>query len=603
MSSTFGSLNIAVRGLLAQQASLDTVGHNISNANTAGYSRQRVNLITTNPSVVYGANGQNQIGTGVDIQSITRARNTFIDKQMWKESATLGRGVILEDSLGQIESIFTEPVDTGIQGVLDKFWSSWQTLSANASDTGTRTVVRERGVALADAITLAKDQLRDMVSDTNSVINLRVKKINQISSEILSLNKKIVTVEAGGNDHANDLRDRRDYLVDQLSSIAKVHVAEEQSGSYTIQMSGITLVDYNSVTKLDTKDNTASGITQQYGWQAVEVYAQDSTQPMVFTDGEMKGLIDSRDSTESGMLAYLDKLSTMSKFLLKEFNATHRAGYGTDNSTNNNFFGDPAKNYATDATLTTNGQWINELKVSPDLFTTDGLKHIAAKTNLDQIIVRQSNALGGSATVNSTYTSETPQAFTVKIVSTIVSGTDQAVNTIQYSTDGGNTYSSTITSTDVGTPKTFTIYTNGTQSVTISMANDADNKAGDTYTFSVNKGNASGDNAVKLSERLKVAVLGDIELGGNGISLYTYYNSLIGTLGTQKENATRLTDNQTTLVQQISNWREEVSGINMDEEMADMVRFQKGYNAAARILTTMDEMLDKLINGTGVVGR
>lgn len=611
MRPTFSGFGTMVRGLTANQLSLDTVGHNITNADTEGYSRQRVNLITTRPDVVYGANGSNQVGTGVDVESVTRARNSYIDKQMWKETATLGQGQMLVDTLGQIEGIFKDPTDTGIQQVMDKFWSSLQTLSTNASDTGTRTVVRQRGEQLVNAITHARDQLKDMVIDTNSVIKIRVDKINQISSEVLSLNQQIAKVEVGGKDHANDLRDRRDYLIDQLSAIAKVRVTEDQSGSYTVQMSGINLVNGTNRTVLTTQDNTsADGLTGQYGLQVVDVVAEGSTQPIEFTDGEMKALIDSRDCKETdanyqgSIRAYLDKLSTMSKFLLTEFNDVQRNGYGIANSTKKNFFGEGSTDVNTPDPLysatdnKTAGDWINALKVNPQLYKDDGLNLIAAKTQLNQMTIRQSNATGGSPTVNSTYTGTTPQTFIVRI-DTVAAVTGQ-VSTISFSNDDGTKWN-TATVENAGPPPTFRLYpSTGTVQVTIKIDTNALNKVGDTYTFTTNQGNASGDNAVLLGERLKVAIPGGVL---NGSSFDTYYNSLIGTLGVQSDSAQRLQDNQTTLVNQILNWREGISGVNMDEEMSDMIRFQKGYNAAARVLTTMDEMLDTLINNTGKVGR
>ena len=113
------------------------------------------------------------------------------------------------------------------------------------------------------------------------------------------------------------------------------------------------------------------------------------------------------------------------------------------------------------------------------------------------------------------------------------------------------------------------------------------------------QGNASGDNAVNLANRMKIDTTST--LGGS--SLDSFYSSAIATLGVQSQSVTSLTANQKTLVSQITNWRESVSGVNIDEEMTNMIRFQKGYAAAARVLTSMDEILDKLINSTGVVGR
>jgi flagellar hook-associated protein 1 FlgK len=340
MRSTFSGLNTVVLGLAAQQVSLDTVGHNISNANTTGYSRQRVNLATTQSQTVYLGNGAAQIGTGVITQSITRIRNTFIDQQMWKETSTLGYGQTVLDTLGKIEGVFSEPTSgTGIQTVLDQFWTAWNTVSTNASDNGARTALRERGVELVDAIQQANTQLRDMVSDINDVIELRVNSVNQITTELLSLNKQINQIEAGQTDHANDLRDRRDNLVDQLSKIINVRVVEDQDHNYVVQSSGLTLVDGLRTNKL----STVSSKDPDYGYEVVNIVDDTTGAGINFTSGEIKGLLDSRDKTaessggesrdsDISAKAYLNKLSQMSQFLLQEFNAVQRDGYGLDNN-------------------------------------------------------------------------------------------------------------------------------------------------------------------------------------------------------------------------------------------------------------------------------
>jgi len=216
-------------------------------------------------------------------------------------------------------------------------------------------------------------------------------------------------------------------------------------------------------------------------------------------------LLDARDSSQTGVKGYLDKLDTVSKFLLQDFNAVHKSGYGTDDSTGNNFFGADGVDYnsAASAPLAGAGGWIGKLQVNPALLNSaTGLAKIAAKTS---------------------------------------------------------------------------------SSTSLSNA----------------QGNASGDNAVLLGNKLKT----DVSATLGNTSLDSYYTTVIGALGVQSQDAQRTTDNQTTLIAQITNWRESTSGVNMDEEMTNMIKFQKGYNAAARMLTTMDEMLDKIINSTGMVGR
>lgn len=635
MRSTFAGLNTVVLGLAAQKMSLDTVGHNVANANTDGYSRQRVNLITSTPQTIYTGNGGSaQIGNGTLAQSITRIRDSHIDKQMWKESSTLGYGQTMLDNLTKIEGVFQEPTETGMQTVLDKFWKAWNTLSTDGSNNSARTALRECGVGLVDAIQQANTQLTNMISDINDVVNLKVSSVNQITSEMLSLNKQIVNVEAGGVDHANDLRDRRDLLVDQLSSLVNVRVTETANGSYTVQSSGYTLVDYTSATKL----KTVQDMDPDYEYGTVRVVTADTEEPISFTGGEIAGLIDARDKTSDGTddaketdiscKAYLNKLSSMSQFLLQEFNAVQRDGYGLggEADTGYNFFGMQGNNTSTTDYNDPVGietifnlapgvkpkakDWINQLHVNEDLFdATNGLGHIAAKTKVGSLTITQSDPKSPKISIGGNYSTGVtlPATYDVTVKRDTTTG---KITSIDYSVNSGVVTSLTPPFSDsatgttkiyLGTPPTPPALPT-CLTITVDSIDTRTSPADCKYSFTTLKesqGNAAGDNAVNLANRLKV----DISTNLGKSSLDTYYGSMIGALGVQADNADRLTTNQTTLVSQITNWRSSVSGVNLDEELSDMIRFQKGYSSAARVLTTMDEMLDKLINETGRVGR
>ena len=519
MGSAFSGLNIAVRGLMAQQMALNTVGHNISNANTAGYSRQSVGIVSSMPETFAGPYGNLQIGTGVDTQSVTRARDEFMDQQYWKENTSLGYAQTQEDLMSQIEGVFTVSSDTGMQKVLDNFWSAWQTLGSNASDDSTRNLVLQRGTELVNTIQQAASNLKDQVTSINTDLKLNVQTVNRIADDILALNQKITMAEVNSPGSANDLRDRRDLLVDELSEYVPVQVVEDRRGNYIIQSSNVTLVDAGRTTKLTTDRR----IDPDYGYetQAIQANGQD----VEFSGGSLQGLVDMRDGGEFGIKGSLNNLSTMSEFLLKDFNAIHRAGYGEDNVSGRNFFGEAVNYYGKQETNPADPGYMSK---------NDWLQALAVNTAL----------------LNQTTNPSGLQMIAAKTLST--------------------------------------------------------------------QGNASGDNAIKLSQALRMNVadlLPETEdttdaagtkyqptLGATA-SLNSFYSSVIGTLGIQSDGASRVVANQKTLVAQIENWRQSTCGVNMDEEMSDMIRFQKGYNAAARLLTTMDEMYDKLINSTGVVGR
>lgn len=610
MSSTFGGLNILSRSLYANQASLETVGHNIANAGTDGYSRQRVNLVTASPSgEVYGRN-KNYSGSGVTVASITRARDRFTDEQLWKESSSLSYSQTSSDALTKMEGVFTEPSETGIQTVLNRFWTSWQTLSTDASDSGARTAVAQQGVALVNAVKHAAEQLRDTAANINAEVVASVDKINQITDSINKLNEQIYFTEFSGTNNANDLRDSRDLLVDELSTLVDISVKEDSTGRYTIQTSGLTLVDAKGYcNKLSTETTAKNTPPDNLSYDVTKVVFVNNGEVVNFADGkgELKGLLDSRDSSTKGIKGYMNNLEKVSQFLLQDFNAVHRSGYGTDNNNGRNFFGDGSTDGDTDysTTYTTatppSGGWINALCVNEDITdSTSGLAIIAAKTTFSLVsAVAPGSSNTGTATVSATGTGTyAPTAPTTPSTPTTVRVSVNNLGDRSYatSTDGGTTWSASTTLT--ASPQTVTIQG---MDVTIKVNSATTPTGTDTYDFTLSKGNnnASGDNAILLGNRLKIdssPTLGDV-------SLDSFYSAMISTLGVQSQDSQRLNTNQQTVVDQLSNLRASTAGVNMDEEMTDMIRFQKGYNASARVLTAMDEMLDKLINGTGMVGR
>jgi flagellar hook-associated protein 1 FlgK len=251
------------------------------------------------------------------------------------------------------------------------------------------------------------------------------------------------------------------------------------------------------------------------------------------------------------------------------------------------------------------------LAVNPDILALDGLQHIAARSEQGQVGLTETdvksdniwrgNANGGAmtATVTGSYTFD-PASMPIRVrISGLTTNADgtKSVTGLEYSTDG-----STWTATTAGTAaKTFQFTMQGA-TVKMNITDNAANTINDIYVVTLptgNQGNASGDNAVRLAQLLKVTpstTLGNASLDG-------FYNNLIGGLGVQSQNAQNQATNNDAMVKQAKTMRDAISGVNLDEELTNMIKYQKGYNGSARMLTAMDEMLDKLINGTGVVGR
>jgi flagellar hook-associated protein 1 FlgK len=700
MRSTFAGLNTMVRGIYTHQIALDTVGNNITNINTDGYSRQRTNIVTTPSEFLLGSQGSVAIGTGCVTESIVRLRDELIDAQIRKGATPLGYADTMENTLGRIEDVFKEPSDTGLQTALDNFWNAWQKLGTNAADTGARSVVRQRGIELVDAIDRAAGLLEDIQTDSTIALGAKVDNLNQKLTELAAVNKQLI---ASPTDQVNALKDRQDLLLEQISYLTPIQTVKEASGSVTVTIAGITVVNQDRANLLDSNVGETGNLKMAGTGMEIKLSGQG---------GELQGLIDSRDSMVWGAPAFLDQLGTMSQFLLNDFNAMHRSGYGLDNNTNVNFFGESVfgtgssaigttlqlssgSNVAASTTVPANitltfgdgnstmdvnlaagwtmtqvadainaqadfenlniraqydaatqafqlyttgdsktltatepstssflrntlkleqpsaAYWLSQLQVNSALTGTAGLSKIAAKSSAGNIGVTpqevkpsniwQGNAAGGAmtATAVGNYTFD-PASMPIRAritgLTTNPDGT-KVPSSMEYSTDG-----QTWTAAEAGAEANSFKFTVQGATVNMSIAANANNAQNDIYVLTLPNGNAGvagGDLAIEMANLLKVTK----SEGLGNVSLYGFYSNLIGTLGTQSENAQNQALNQQSLVNQTKKMQDAVSGVNLDEELTAMIKYQKGYSGCARMLTAMDEMLDKLINSTGVVGR
>ncbi|GAF10687.1 flagellar hook-associated protein FlgK [Paenibacillus pini JCM 16418] len=257
MTSTFHSIETAKRSLFTQTAALNTTGHNISNANTEGYTRQVVKMQASIPIEAYGLNRSNapgQLGTGVEYQSIKRIRESYLDTQYRNENNANGSWGIKSDTLNKLEGIFNEPSNTGISKVLNNFWNSWSNLSKDPESASARKVVKENAAALTDAMNYMSGQLNQLSQDLTANVGVKASEVQNYLTSIADLNGSITRIEGLG-DHANDLRDQRDLLTDKLSRIINVNVQETDQG-YTIMMGNQTLVEGSEV-QVDVDGSTA----------------------------------------------------------------------------------------------------------------------------------------------------------------------------------------------------------------------------------------------------------------------------------------------------------------------------------------------------------
>ncbi len=260
MRSSFSGLDIAYRALQAQQQAIDVINQNIANANTPGYSRQIADLAATPPYTIPALNrdaSAGQMGTGVAVTDIQRARSSFIDYQIRGESQTQGQWGKMRDALNQVEVVFDEPSDSGLNSLLSKFWQSWQDLANNPQDDGARRALVEQAQSLAVSLNSKYSQLTAIQQDLDRQITLGTQNVNQLAQQIASLNVSIAQVEASGQ-QANDLRDKRDLLLDQLSKTMGVTYYENSDGMVNVFLGGRQLVYRDKAETLSTSVNSST---------------------------------------------------------------------------------------------------------------------------------------------------------------------------------------------------------------------------------------------------------------------------------------------------------------------------------------------------------
>ncbi|MDO8587056.1 MAG: flagellar hook-associated protein FlgK, partial [Armatimonadota bacterium] len=279
---SFFGLQVALTGLRAQQQAMNVTAHNIANASTEGFHRQEAALVPgayiSGGFAMVGV-GNPQLGTGVMVQRIKRVQSDYIDQQVRNAQNRLGSWDYRKEELAQIESILAEPGDLGLATTMDRFWNAWEELSASPESQSARISVVESGIALSERMRTLYQNLREMQSRADQDIVDNVAQVNRLAYEIANLNDQIKRSVANGFE-PNDVLDRRDLLLDQLSRIAGVQISGASGGDLIVAISGRPLVQAGHVNEI--------GVTQDLsGWSQV-VWTSDDSSVRV-TGGQLLG--------------------------------------------------------------------------------------------------------------------------------------------------------------------------------------------------------------------------------------------------------------------------------------------------------------------------
>lgn len=422
MSGLLSTLNTAKSGMNVSQVAIQTTSHNISNINTPGYSRQRVNQSASSPYSMPGKNsnfGAGQIGTGAQIDDVTRIRNSFYDYQYRSESHQYGNTSVKYEYFKNIEGIFNEPSDTAISSSLNSFFNSWSELSKDPQSSGVKSVVIENGKYLSNSINSAFKRLESLEEGLDKQSEYIMDEVNSMLSQLDKLEKNIKIIQGSGKS-PNDFLDQRDQLLDNLSFKLNINDKDVKA---TLKKA------YDANGKVTLDDLTKSGVK---------------------ISGELEGTLSMK-------------------------------------------------------------QEINKYK--------DGLKQLA---------------------------------------NTITSNVNKAAGQEIFKAKDGELIS-----------------------INPEMLQEPE------------KINVTADIALKVYELKSEKV----NINGKDMTINTFYNSMIQDLGQSSAAVIRDESNQSKLLENIDNSRSSVSGVSLDEEMISLVQLQHTYSANAKVMSTIDSLLDVVVNG------
>ncbi|MDF2472539.1 MAG: hypothetical protein K0R21_321 [Anaerocolumna sp.] len=592
--SLFTSLSIGVSGLTTSQNSLNTTSHNLANTETKGYVRQQI-LQVDSTYLSWGTTHIStlQSGLGTDIAAVRQIRDVFLDKSYRKEIGRQGFYQVQYEAVEEVESMFGELEGVAFQDSMEELWVSLQELAKEPDSIVTRASVIQNAVNFMERAENISDQLKEYQVNLNTQIKNKVNEINEIAENIKSLNYKIRQYESNGMENANDLRDSRNKLLDELSQLISITYKENADGVVTVSAEGVPLVTEDLVYKMGTVPVSETSDMLKPVWVGhgnTDVFNLDrSTAAYRDMDiGSLKGLLVVRGS-DTGNYTDIPK----------------RDDFATEEEYNDAVY-EYNNQVETSVIMTVQAQF-------------DQLIHGIVTTINDilspnkEVTLPAGTVITNADGTTTTLTSE--QKITILDAENAPVGMD-ANNTMgealfnRKSTDRYND-SNILQSIVITNPdSTITTLTNVR---VYNEENSADNYSLFTIgeievnpdimnnysLIPLSSNTLSGDYDIETAEALieawqePFATLSPNTLTSNNFS--GYYTAFIAELANRGDQLNTISTNQESMVNSIDNQRQQVLGVSSDEELTNLIKFQHAYNASARYITVIDSMLEHIV--------
>lgn len=558
--SLFTQLDMGKRTLMAQQSGMSTVGHNIANIDNENFSRQRVDLDPQHPF-------RSRFGAGVDIHQVERITDRFLTKRLIAEQSRGGNAEIRENGLRRLEALFAEVEGFGLRNALNEFWAAWGRLATQPEAEIFRQDLIASGQRLATRINGLNRDFRQMRKELNGRIAERVERANQLAGQIAGLNKRIQQTDRGRGE-ANDLRDEREGALKELSKLIQINWFESEDKMVKVSIgNGFPLVTGRRANSVEASfDNDEIGFFSLRGIDPKGI-SRDLT-PHIQA-GELKEFVVLRDKIVVGFIERLDELASELAFRI---NRLHNSGTGLN---------------ATYDRLTSSFALKPDAIAQPLPFLKDGLLSIH--------LVGQNNAYLETYQVELRAGEDTVQDVVNRINATVANPDllRAAVNSdgsVTIEAQGAFDFVLGEDETDFTTIMGFNNFFENLQGARDFRINRR--LVEQPNRISTGRGLLPGENSVALAiNQLQF----EPTMRGESITFDEFYNGMLAELGLMINRAQEELRNQRLILDQFQKLRNEISSVNMDEEVADMVQFQRGFEAAAKFITSVDEMTRTVI--------
>lgn len=623
MGSTFSGIELGKRSIMAHTDAITTAGHNISNANTEGYSRQRVQLKEFDPLYkpdLERAERAGMIGQGMDSQSINRVRDELLDQRITEQQHSESYWETRSKYYTMIEQIYNEPDDVSIRSNMDKFWEGWQELSVHPESQAARQAVVTRGESLADSIKTKWEALMGVGNLINGDIEATVKQVNDYTRQIASLNAEIVR-SRGMGDNPNDLLDRRDLLVDKLSKIINITSDRRDSDEFMVHLDGHVLVQGGIARGFELETVVDNNGYDKLVWK-------DTGNNAVIKGGTLGALIELRDVD---IRSEVQSLNTMTMNFSDLVNDIHRNGYGANNVTGLDFFTQHSfvenvnGNYDRDGDGTLDHSYIfrftGTTKLNPqEQIGLEGVMTLSGSggnvqvayhpTDTVETVINRINDSNGEVKA---YLDRNNNLVLKGTTASAVENPDFVIRHVEDSGFFLTGYTGILQASGAAGAYDYAQADAvqalaGAQFAVSPVLNPAGyievNQALKNDVMSVAaayKDNSGNVNAGDGRAAVEIAAIRNTKVMiGHERTFDDYFADSVTNVGLKGEQAENMHLSHSAVMEDLRSLRDSISGVNIDEELADIIKFQHGYNAAAKFVTVWDSLLDTIINRLGV---